>query len=63
MTDARFMTRTEAAAMVRMHPNSLDRLCAQGLGPKRVKIGKPGGKGSVLFDREEVERWIATQSA
>lgn len=62
MTSDRLLTRVEAAAIVRMHPNSLDRLCAKGQGPKRIKLGEAGSRGVVRYDREELEKWLTSRT-
>ena len=49
----RFMTKAEAAALLRISPRTLSRWQAEGIGPPRIKCGK-----QVLFDRDTLTKWF-----
>ena len=48
-----FMTKAEAAALLRISPRTLSRWQAEGIGPPRIKCGK-----QVLFDRATLTTWF-----
>jgi excisionase family DNA binding protein len=50
-----YLTVSEAAAYVRLHPEHLQKLVRRGDGPARLKIGR-----SVRFARQELDRWMAS---
>ena len=52
----RFMTKAEAAALLRISPRTLSRWQAEGIGPPRIKRGK-----LVLFDRDSLTKWFLAQ--
>ncbi len=52
-----YLTTKEAAALIRMHPASLEKICRQGRGPRRILIGR-----AVRFARAEVDAWMASQT-
>lgn len=55
-TSQSYLTTKEAAALIRMHPVSLDKICRQGRGPRRIMIGR-----AVRFSRVEVDAWMQSQ--
>lgn len=57
MTDT-FITTAELAAYLRMPPETVRYWRHIGKGPRSFKIGR-----RVLYDRAEVEQWIADQRA
>jgi excisionase family DNA binding protein len=52
-----YLTTKEAAALVRLHPASLEKICRQGRGPRRILIGR-----AVRFARAEVDAWMQSQT-
>jgi excisionase family DNA binding protein len=55
-TPPSYLTTKEVAALIRMHPVSLDKICRQGRGPRRIMIGR-----AVRFSRAEVDAWMQSQ--
>jgi excisionase family DNA binding protein len=51
-----YLNTKEAAALIRMHPASLEKICRQGRGPRRIMIGR-----AVRFSRAEVDAWMLSQ--
>jgi len=47
------LTQAETAALLGVHPRTLQRLRAAGAGPKRITIGT-----AVRYRRQDVERWL-----
>jgi len=54
--ETQFLTRTEAAELLRVSPRTLDRLTKDGVGPPVTKVG-----ARVLYKREELDRWATGQ--
>jgi Helix-turn-helix domain len=53
----RYLTRLEAAAEIRLKPQTLAAWATRGCGPKYIKLG-----GRVLYDREELLRYLAERT-
>jgi hypothetical protein len=54
--DGALLTTREAAAYLRMRPNSLEVARSQGRGPRFLRLGR-----QVRYEREELDRFIGAQ--
>ena len=52
-----FMTTVEAAAYLRIKPNTLEGMRVKGTGPTYLKVG-PGKKARVLYRLEDIDAWL-----
>lgn len=56
MSTSLLLTNAEVAAWLRRPPRTLTQWRYRGVGPAYVKVG-----GAVLYDRSDVEKWLAEQ--
>jgi predicted DNA-binding transcriptional regulator AlpA len=57
-TASPYLTTKEVAALIRKRPEALRQMRRRGTGPRGVRIGR-----SVLYDRSDVQRWLAAKAA
>lgn len=60
-SDAVFLTTREAAALVRLSPRSLERMRAEGTGPRFCKIGgRRSKRGRIVYRRSDLIAWVTS---
>jgi predicted DNA-binding transcriptional regulator AlpA len=59
---SQLLSKTQAAAKLGVHPESLMRMCREGRFPSPVKLGA-GQNSAVRFVEAEVTGWIAARMA
>lgn len=54
-SQAEYLTRAQLAALLQMHPKTLEAQARAGKGPKLLKVGR-----RVLYRRADVDAWLAS---
>ena len=60
--EPRYLTSLEVAELLRTSPGTLRTWRSRNVGPPSIKMGEPGSKSRVLYDRTKLDEWIAEQS-
>lgn len=56
-----YLTRPEAAKLLRMKPQTLALWAIKGHGPRFIRLGR-GPRGACRYSRREVAEWMASRS-